>query len=204
MLFLIRFCDDFRKILRQEFLNKETKLFQKRRARASVAPSRFRSCSFQIFRPFQLICSFSVRVFAQNRAFSLRILCDFAKFCEKNVFFAIFKSGMRIFLMNPFHWITKKLFSLKVQRKNTRCSKSMRRGLVKICILVSQVGAFGAKMFCKFWFFSTKMDWILSFLMENDSISVREWSIVIRRKLPGGFYALSYCRSSGIFGYFNQ
>ena len=115
---------------------------------------------------------------------------------------AIFKGGMRIFFVDPHDWITKMLFSLIFDWKSTVCSKELRRDPVTLSILKCKVGAFGANFFFNFAFFSVKIHWIWTFWWQNDSISVREWSIVIRRKLPGAFYALSYCRSRSIFGYF--
>ena len=64
----------------------------------------------------------------------------FAKICwkyEKLKKFAIFKGGMRIFFVDPHDWITKMLFSLLFCWKSTVCSNEMRRGPVKLCILVS-------------------------------------------------------------------
>ena len=129
-------------------------------------------------------------------------LRKFVENMKKFKILAIFKGGMRIFFVDPHDWITKMLFSLIFDWKSTVCSKELRRDPVTLSILKCKVGAFGANFFLQFCVFSVKIHWIWSSWWQNDSISVREWSIVIRRKLPGAFYALSYCRSRSIFGYF--
>ena len=139
MLFLIRFCDDFRKFLRQVDVFEEgndtvleaTRAGERRTPPFSIMlSSDIPSISIDLF----VFCS---SFWKKSRVF----FPDFMWFCEillKKLklmkIFAIFIGGKRIFLVNPHHWITKKLFSVIFYWKNTRCSKSMRWDVVKICI----------------------------------------------------------------------